>query len=86
MKRSAFFLTIAMSTLLITLFSCQNNSNKAEKEDPPRYDTIVEVRTDTIITFDPSTYVETVTIQKSYDTTIMMNGEKVDLKVTRPLK
>lgn len=87
MKKLSFF-TFLLFVPLFFLLSCSGSPSEGNpsQEDPPTYDTIVEVTIDTIITFDPNTYEETVTIQKSYDTVILMDGKKVDLKVTRPLK
>ena len=83
MKNSALLLLV--SIFFLALSACQGDQTKDGGEDKGDilYDTIVEVRIDTIITFDPNTYVETMSIQKIYDTTILMNGEKVDFKTSR---
>lgn len=59
----------AVAALTASLFACQP-SGQADGSPGPAMDTVIHEIRDTIITFDPATYEESVRVVVSYDTTV----------------
>ncbi|MBK7342127.1 MAG: hypothetical protein IPJ06_02785 [Saprospiraceae bacterium] len=68
MKIFSLMLTMACF-FCILLFACQS-SGTDQTNDAPLMDTVITEVRDTVVTFNPETYEETVQIVTSYDTVI----------------
>lgn len=67
-KRSGFLFMVC--TLLCSM-SCSNNNQESGTDQTAMQDTVITQTLDTIVTFDPDTYEESVQIIANYDTVIV---------------